>query len=193
MKRHRDRYQGSHDDDRGGEGRDRPFRGRYVRDDEPARAQAVHWEADSHLPGSDADDGYAPAAPGGQRRGYGRQAYGRGLDRVPNERDGEHRGHGPRGFVRSDARILEQVCEHLTDDTMVDARGIEVRCKDGEVVLEGEVPNRWMKHRAEDIAVAVAGDEAVDNRIRVRRGRAPRPGGTDDLPPGSGALPQQPH
>ena len=188
MRRHRDRY-GNHTSqgERGGQ-----LRGRYARDDNAGRAEGVHWEPDAHLPGNDPAESYAPSAghPGG--RGYGRQQYGRGFSDFPHESEGEHRGHGPRGYQRSDARILEQVCEHLTDDPMVDARGIEVRCQDGEVVLEGEVPGRWMKHRAEDIAAAVAGDDAVENRIRVaRRGGAAR--SDDEARSDRGVPPQQPH
>lgn len=192
MRRHRDRYS-PYRDESGGHGRHGPPRGRYAREDGAGRAEGVHWEPDSHLPGNDPAESYAPSAGGpGGRGGYGRQQYGRGFRDFPHESDGEHRGHGPRGYQRSDARILEQVCEHLTDDPMVDARGIEVRCQDGEVVLEGEVPGRWMKHRAEDIAAAVAGDDAVENRIRMaRRGGAAR--SDDEARSERGVPPQQPH
>ena len=80
---------------------------------------------------------------------------------------GSFRGRGPRGYARSDARILEDVNERLCDDPIVDASEIEVRCEQACIVLEGRVPTRWMKHRAEDIADAVAGVKDVDNRIRV--------------------------
>ena len=80
---------------------------------------------------------------------------------------GGHRGRGPRGYTRSDERILEEVSERLCDDPIVDASDIDVRCEGGCVVLEGRVPTRWMKHRAEDIADAVSGVKDVDNRVRV--------------------------
>lgn len=196
MGKHRDRYQDRRGDYSDGGNRSGSFRGRYSPEEGAGRA-GVQWQPDSPLPGSDPAEGYAPAGPGGGypgagREGYGRQHYGRGFRDFPHDADGEHRGHGPRGFQRSDARILEQVCEHLTDDPMVDARGIEVRCQDGEVVLEGEVPGRWMKHRAEDIAAAVAGDDAVENRIRVARsGRASR--SDDEARSDRGVPPQNPH
>lgn len=199
MRKHRDRHQDHRGDYSDGGGRSDSLRGQYGRGEGAGRAGGgVHWQPDSPLPGSDPAEGYGPAGPGGgypgagPRGSYGRQYYGRGFRDFPHDADGEHRGHGPRGYQRSDARILEQVCEHLTDDPMVDARGIEVRCQDGQVSLEGEVPGRWMKHRAEDIAAAVAGDDAVENRLRVaRRGGPSR--GDDEARSERGVTPQQPH
>lgn len=82
--------------------------------------------------------------------------------------EGPYRGRGPRNYRRSAERILEDINESLTYDPQIDASGIEVRCADGKVVLEGEVDGRWMKHRAEDIAEACAGSLDIDNRLRVR-------------------------
>lgn len=79
-----------------------------------------------------------------------------------------HRGRGPRSYARSDQRIEEDLNERLTEDALVDASDIEVGCNQGVVVLSGEVDDRWMKHRAEDIADACGGVKDVDNRIRVR-------------------------
>ena len=78
-----------------------------------------------------------------------------------------YRGRGPRGYVRTDERILEDVNEQLCEDAIVDASDIEVHCAQGHVVLSGRVPTRWIKHRAEDIADSVRGVKDVDNRIRV--------------------------
>ena len=83
--------------------------------------------------------------------------------------EGPYRGRGPRNYRRSQERILEDINENLTYDPQIDASGIEVRCADGKVVLEGEVEGRWMKHRAEDIAEACAGSLEIDNRLRVVR------------------------
>ena len=83
--------------------------------------------------------------------------------------EGPFRGRGPRNYRRSAERILEDINESLTYDPQIDASGIEVRCADGKVVLEGEVEGRWMKHRAEDIAEACAGSLEIDNRLRVVR------------------------
>jgi hypothetical protein len=99
--------------------------------------------------------------------GYGGE-YRRAPGSAPRpETGGGYRGRGPKGYRRSDERILEEVNERLCDDALVDASGIEVHCQDGRVVLGGQVDARWMKHRAEDIADAVTGVREIENRIRV--------------------------
>jgi hypothetical protein len=76
-------------------------------------------------------------------------------------------GRGPRGYVRSDSRIHEEVCERLSDAGDLDAGGIEVRVEGGEVTLEGTVPDRSSKRLAEDIAESVRGVRETHNRLRV--------------------------
>jgi osmotically-inducible protein OsmY len=44
-----------------------------------------------------------------------------------------HVGHGPKGYTRSDERILEDVCERLAHVPAIDARELSVEVKDGEV------------------------------------------------------------
>lgn len=79
-----------------------------------------------------------------------------------------HRGRGPRGYRRSDARIHEDVCERLTHDSHVDATEIEVAVEAGEVTLAGTVDSRSARRRAEDLAESVSGVAYVQNNIRVR-------------------------
>ncbi len=108
-----------------------------------------------HQPGDLPDDAGAGGTSGRWERAYrdqGRASY---------------RGRGPRGYVRSDQRILEDVHERLCDDPIVDATDIEVHCDQGHVILSGRVPMRWMKHRAEDIVDSLPGVKDIDNRIRV--------------------------
>lgn len=153
---------------RGGEG---------VRRHYGSQPGGVHHHDDDFLPGSFGfggegrrPTGGGPAGRAGDGRGYGprsedsashwEQAY-------RSQGQGSHRGRGPRGYTRSDARVLEELNERLCDDPIVDATEIEVRCEQGCVVLEGQVPTRWMKHRAEDIADSVSGVKDLDNRIRV--------------------------
>lgn len=78
-----------------------------------------------------------------------------------------HRGHGPKGYVRSSDRIREDVCDRLTDDPMVDARNIEVAVSGTEVTLTGTVASRDQRRRAEAIADGVAGVSHVQNNTRV--------------------------
>jgi len=79
-----------------------------------------------------------------------------------------HRGKGPKGFLRSDERIREDINCRLTDDAYVDASGIDVAVEKGEVTLTGTVPDRSSKRRAEDISELVSGVTNVENRLRVK-------------------------
>lgn len=82
-------------------------------------------------------------------------------------RSGQHRGKGPKNYTRSEERIREDVSDQLCDDSFLDASGIEVSVKDGEVTLNGEVDSRYSKHRAEDLAEDVTGVKNVQNNLRV--------------------------
>ena len=79
-----------------------------------------------------------------------------------------HRGRGPRGYVRSDERIYEQICELLTIDRYVDATDIEVSVTEGIVTLTGTVENRAEKRLAEDCVDTVPGVRDVNNNLRIR-------------------------
>lgn len=79
-----------------------------------------------------------------------------------------HRGKGPRGYRRTDARILEDVNDRLADDPSVDASDIEVTVKDAEVTLTGHVTDRFEKRRAEDCVENVSGVTHVQNNLRIR-------------------------
>lgn len=81
---------------------------------------------------------------------------------------GEHRGRGPKGYRRSDARIAEDLNDRLTDDPYVDASEIDVKVKDAEVTLEGFVSRREDKRRAEDLAETILGVGHVQNNLRVK-------------------------
>jgi len=81
--------------------------------------------------------------------------------------EGRHRGLGPKGYVRSDERIRELVCDDLMDDPWLDASGIEVTVKDGEVTLSGTVEDRDAKRWAEDVAEHTGGVKHVQNNLRV--------------------------
>ena len=81
--------------------------------------------------------------------------------------EGRHRGVGPKGYVRSDERIRELVCDDLMDDPWLDASGIEVTVKDGEVTLSGTVEDRDAKRWAEDVAEHTGGVKHVQNNLRV--------------------------
>jgi hypothetical protein len=82
--------------------------------------------------------------------------------------EGPHRGRGPKGYQRSDERILEDASESLTRHGRVDASNIEVEVENGEVTLEGTVDNRAAKRMAEDAVEQVPGVRDVHNRLRIK-------------------------
>lgn len=100
----------------------------------------------------DAGDGFGYAGQGG----YGETLRMRG-----------YAGVGPTDRWRSDARIQEELHERLTGADSIDATAVVVAVTDGRVTLSGWVPERWMKHDAEELAHDVRGVADVDNHIRV--------------------------
>jgi osmotically-inducible protein OsmY len=78
---------------------------------------------------------------------------------------GQHRGRGPKGYQRSDARIMDDV----NDDPHLDASEIEVLVSNREVTLSGTVNSRFEKRHAEDLAESVSGVTHVQNNLRVQQ------------------------
>lgn len=95
-----------------------------------------------------------------------------GDDEAERRRDRDHarnhRGRGPKGYVRSDERINDEVHHRLTDDSWLDASHIDVAVKDGEVTLSGHVEDRYAKHRAEHCVEDILGVKHVQNNLRVQ-------------------------
>jgi hypothetical protein len=92
--------------------------------------------------------------------------YGEPSDRAA----GGHRGKGPKDFLRADARVLEDVCDRLSDDDELDASDISVSIANGEVTLAGTVIDRYSKRRAEHVAESVRGVLDVHNRLSTQKG-----------------------
>src|SRR4030088_2181837 len=92
----------------------------------------------------------------------------RGAGAVPERPQGPYRGRGPRGYVRSPARIYEDLCDRLTDNPFVDASDIEVTISGAEAILSGTVPDTIALRQAQAIAEEVAGVSHVHNRLQVR-------------------------
>jgi hypothetical protein len=90
-------------------------------------------------------------------------------DYQANALKADHRGKGPRNYKRSDERIQELVCDLLCDCPDLDASSIDVSVKDSEVILSGEVNEKYEKRLAEDLAENVVAVSNVENRIRVNR------------------------
>ena len=91
-----------------------------------------------------------------------------GDEDAARRREQDHRGRGPAGYTRSDEPIREDVNDKLTDDWRVDASAIEVTVASGEVTLDGTVPSREQKRRAEDLVDSLSGVKHVQNNLRVK-------------------------
>src|SRR5690606_15411737 len=125
---------------------------------------------DQYRYGSQGYSGESFVSPGDTQQshaGMGRQSYSR-SEFGGSTYGGGYGGVGPRNYTRSDERITEDLCERLTRDHDVDASGIEVKVANGTATLEGTVSQRWMKHRAEDLADSCSGVRNVENRLKVR-------------------------
>jgi len=113
------------------------------------------------------DDGFGYPGQGGY--GESRREL---TERSTAARPGGHRGRGPRNILRSDERIADDLIERLTRDEDIDASEILVAVDAGAVTLTGDVPERRMKHLAENLAAAVQGVRDVHNRLHVDKGAA---------------------
>jgi hypothetical protein len=149
----------------------------YRRHEDEAQRQAIMEEMEENRDRRVRDAfhsaGYGDGGPGGvgrrdPSRTDGNEQYREGRPQTwPG--GGSHRGRGPRGYKRTDARIVEDVSDRLTEDSHVDATEIQVEAHEGEVTLTGNVDSRSARRRAEDIAESVSGVTYVMNNLRVRQ------------------------
>ncbi|HEX9013211.1 MAG TPA: BON domain-containing protein [Anaerolineaceae bacterium] len=93
--------------------------------------------------------------------GPGPEAYG-------PVRRGSLTGFGPKGYRRSDERILEEIHYRLERHGLVDAREIVVAVQDGEVTMRGIVDTRRQRRFAEDAVASVVGVVHINNDLKVR-------------------------
>jgi len=84
------------------------------------------------------------------------------------DRGVDFRGKGPKGFVFSDEKIRENVCEVLARDSRVDATEVEVEVKDGLVFLRGSVDTRRNKRLAEMMIEDLHGVKDVINQLKLQ-------------------------
>jgi hypothetical protein len=73
------------------------------------------------------------------------------------------------GPPRTDETIWEDLHEHLSGSTDVDASAVEIEVEEGEVTLIGRVENREDRWLIEEMVQATPGVRAVHNRLRVTR------------------------
>jgi hypothetical protein len=79
-------------------------------------------------------------------------------------------GHGPKGYIRSDERVFEDVCETLMRHREIDATNIAVKVEKGVVTLSGRVLSRRMKKLSQFVIETLPGVEVVRNELSVIRG-----------------------
>ena len=82
---------------------------------------------------------------------------------------GPYTGRGPKGYKRSDEKIIEEACQRLERDGDIDASNIEVSAEDGVIRLTGTVDDRQTKRRAEECVESIYGARDVMNELRVLR------------------------
>ncbi len=85
---------------------------------------------------------------------------------------GPHAGKGPHGYVRSDERIYDEVCDLMTRHGQLDATNVNVEVKNGEVTLTGSVADRASKRLAEDLSDSVYGVRDVHNQLHLKEDRS---------------------
>lgn len=77
------------------------------------------------------------------------------------------RSRAPRAYVRSDERIRDDVYDRLCGETGADATNVTISVSEGDVWIDGSVPDREDKRRIELVAESVLGVRDVRNRLRV--------------------------
>jgi len=146
---------------------------------DPAGGEGRSWFGDENAARRRQFDeqrgGYGGFYSSHERPGYGTSNYGR-SDYGSNyggmsagQTGGLYTGRGPKGWKRGDERIMEDVCQRLTEHPGIDASDIEVKVENGEVTLTGTIEDRRIKRMAEDTAEDVSGVTEVHNQLRVKR------------------------
>ena len=134
------------------------------------REEGRQWPRARPAPRQEPAEGYGSEQAYQQFTGFNERVSLSGQGPSPR-----YRPVGPRGYQRSDARILEDICDRLTRSGRLDVRDVEVHVDSGVVRLEGSVPDRLQKYRVEDIADDVFGVRDLVNRLRVCRGEPGKP------------------
>jgi osmotically-inducible protein OsmY len=113
--------------------------------------------------------GYGGFGRGQPERMAGAPRYGRSFeaDYGTTRRESQF-GKGPRGYVRSDERLKDDISERLLRDHDVDASDIDIEVKNGKVTLTGSIADRRLKHYVEDTVEQCLGVQDIDNRLTVR-------------------------
>ena len=100
-----------------------------------------------------------------------------------------YRGIGPRGYVRSAQRVLEDLCDRLTEDPFIDPSDVEVTVDGGEVTLTGTVDSVIALRQVQEIAEEVVGVRHVHNHLRLAGRQRNEPSAGDRVNAAMGSAP----
>jgi len=111
---------------------------------------------------------FAEPYTGGQ---FSRSQYGIGGQFNQDRFDHSSRGYGfsgigPKGYKKTDGRLLDEACEALYQNPWVDASDIDVNVKDGIITLSGTVESRQEKREAEGCIEHLSGVVDIRNELR---------------------------
>lgn len=76
-------------------------------------------------------------------------------------------GIGPKGYIRSDEKIHDEVCEVLFRNPFVDASDVDVKVQNGIVTFSGTIANRSAKKETERSTENILGVIDVINELRI--------------------------
>ncbi|GAB3628820.1 BON domain-containing protein [Pandoraea terrae] len=144
----------------------------------------VHEDGDAETTGGHLDTlagQHTPAKRGG--RAGGSPPAGAGTRQMqasmPRQPFDPHRIEWPEGTVGAtsgtgsrsvtDERLHVEVCERLACALDVDISDVAVRVANGVAVLEGSVPEPWMRNVAESVIADAEGLVRIDNRLHERK------------------------
>lgn len=116
-------------------------------------------------------DGHSQQGHGWQQSGSGRFDNGQYSlgGREQSVRSTGQTTKGPKGYIRSDERIRDDVADRLLDAHERDWSDVEVLVAGGTVTLSGTVPNREMRWEVEQLTEGVRGVIDIENQVRVKR------------------------
>ncbi|QDE91155.1 phospholipid-binding protein [Myxococcus xanthus] len=113
-------------------------------------------------------DGYSTSPSRSDDHDLGQGGFSGGRYRPEGPVRAPPRGRAPRGYRRSSERILADLCDRLMQ-SWVDAEDVDIRVRDGVVLLAGVVRSQDERHATEALARDVLGVKEVINDIRIDR------------------------
>ena len=82
-------------------------------------------------------------------------------------------GVGSDDYKPSDERIEREMNDHMAEHSYIDTTEIVVSVKNGEITLDGSVPDNEQKNYAEEVAQKVSGVKNVHNQLKIKKPQSP--------------------